>query len=131
MTSFTYDIKDFHTKFGLENLDPEPKLLEDDLFNFRKDFLLEELDELVVAHMAGNLEGAADALVDLVYVALGTAYLMGIPFEACWQEVHWANMRKERAESAEDSKRGSEFDVVKPDGWEPPDLRPLLGLEPK
>jgi len=125
------DIKAFHEKFGLENLDPEPKRLGTDEATFRIKFMQEELDEFAAAEREGNLEDMADALVDLVYVALGTAYLMGIPFDACWQEVQWANMRKVRAESAADSKRGSKFDVVKPEGWEAPDLRPLLGLDPK
>jgi hypothetical protein len=35
-------------------------------------------------------------------------------------------MQKRRAQSANESKRGSAFDIVKPDGWTPPDLTDLL-----
>lgn len=75
-----------------------------------------------------DLEKAADALADLVYVALGTAHMMGLPFDAIWAEVQRANMTKERAESARDerSKRQHVFDVVKPAGWTPPDHGPAL-----
>ena len=64
-----------------------------------------------------------DALVDLVYVALGTAYLHGFgpqKFNEAWRRVHEKNMEKIRAPSADHSKRGSAFDVIKPAGWTPP-----------
>jgi predicted HAD superfamily Cof-like phosphohydrolase len=69
----------------------------------------------------------ADALIDLVYVAMGTAHLLGLPWEALWNEVQIANMRKVRAAAdASDSKRGSAFDVVKPPGWQPPNIKRIL-----
>lgn len=37
-----------------------------------------------------------------------------------WDDVQRANMSKERALKASDSKRGSTWDVVKPKGWIPP-----------
>lgn len=115
------DIKDFHEKFCLPSA-KFPMLLHDELFTFRYKFLQEELDEFVDAHKRNDLHDAADALVDLVYVALGTAYLMGIPFDKCWNAVHVANMLKIRAKTVDDSKRSSTYDVVKPEGWQKPDL---------
>lgn len=75
-----------------------------------------------------DLEKAADALADLVYVALGTAHMMGLPFEAVWAEVQRANMTKVRATGDDDprSKRGSSLDVVKPEGWKAPDHGPAI-----
>jgi predicted HAD superfamily Cof-like phosphohydrolase len=67
-----------------------------------------------------QLEESLDGLVDLVYVAIGTAYMHGFDFQSAWDRVHEANMKKIRAPSAEASKRKSSFDVVKPEGWEPP-----------
>jgi predicted HAD superfamily Cof-like phosphohydrolase len=71
-----------------------------------------------------------DALIDLVYVALGTADLMGLPWEKMFEEVQRANMAKERAKSADESMaktgRGHVLDVVKPAGWTPPDHLPIL-----
>jgi len=66
-----------------------------------------------------------DGLIDLVYIALGMAYRMGLPFHEGFKRVHEANMRKVRAQTPEDSKRGSTLDIVKPDGWEPANLEDL------
>lgn len=114
------DIRDFHRKFGLDS-PASPQLLEGELLQFRVGFMAEELKEYVDASVSGNLTKAADALADLAYVVLGTAYLMGLPFDQIWQLVHAANMKKIRAPSAAHSKRGSAFDVVKPEGWVSPD----------
>lgn len=137
------DIKEFHKKFGLE-YDGPPRLLPEELQDFRRRFLDEELTEYFtatywardalghalahrdIAEHHHQLEKAFDGLVDLVYVALGTAYLHGFDFEEGWRRVHEANMKKVRVERPEDSKRGSTFDVVKPEGWEPPSLIDLV-----
>lgn len=121
----TADIKHFHEKYGLEYNDG-PRSLNRELHNFRQAFMQEELDEYETAHEADDLEGQLDALVDLAYVLLGTAYLQGLPFAEAWRRVHTANMAKVRVERAEDSKRGSTFDVVKPDGWTAPDHSDLV-----
>jgi predicted HAD superfamily Cof-like phosphohydrolase len=107
------DIKAFHEKFGLE-YDGPPRLLPKELGAFRLGFLFEELTEYA---MAETREDKIDALVDLVYVALGTAYLHGFDWQTHWDEVQRANMSKVRTERPSDSKRGSSFDVVKPVGW--------------
>lgn len=119
------DIKDFHTKFRL-TYDGPPRQLPYELVTFRAIFMHEELQEYGLAVDDENLEKQLDALVDLVYVALGTAYLHGFDFNEAWRRVHTANMKKVRAESAVDSKRNSPFDVVKPEGWVAPDLSDLV-----
>lgn len=125
------DIIDFHTKFGMPF--PElPHLLPADVQAFRKKFMDEELAEFQLAWLDRDLVKASDALVDLTYVVLGTAYMMGLPFNDLWDLVHAANMRKQRASSAEESAastgRGHRLDVVKPPGWQSPeaDERRLL-----
>lgn len=102
----------------------------------------EESVEFTKAEPFGNepvlrdLEKALDGLVDLAYVLAGTALLHGFGNKhelgktiigEAWQRVHNANMRKIRATSAEESKRKSGFDVVKPEGWQPPKLHDLVG----
>lgn len=67
-----------------------------------------------------------DALIDLVYVALGTAYLHRFPFNEGWARVQEANMRKVRANKKSDSKRRTTHDVVKPPGWRSPELDDLV-----
>ena len=119
------DIADFHTKFGLA-YNGNPQQLSEELSAFRIKFMQEELDEYVHSTVTNDLEGQLDALVDLVYVALGTAYMQGFNFKEAWRRVHEANMRKVRATSEEQSKRNSSSDVVKPAGWVAPDLKDLV-----
>lgn len=130
------DVQDFHDKFGVPR-HQRPTLLTGEALEFRIKFLEEELAEFKKAHAdleagliteAEALEQAADALVDEVYVAMGTADMMGLPWQQLWDEVQRANMEKVRATEASQSKRGSALDVIKPDGWKAPDHRPALGL---
>lgn len=123
MKTLEQDIQDFHSKFQLEYKDGA-RQLPAELQDFRSKFLQEELDEYNEAVKEKDLVKQFDALIDLVYVAIGTAYLQGLPFQLGWTAVHAANMLKVRAERESDSKRGSTFDVVKPEGWQKPD--PIL-----
>lgn len=151
LTRMWDDIADFHTRYGLEYAGA-PRALPDDLFVFRVLFMGEELEEYaglpkgsLVRVLKGLLdaqpvqkdslqlrENQFDALLDLVYVTMGTAYLQGFNWAEGWRRVQRANMSKVRVERVEDSKRGSQFDVVKPEGWKPPchaDLVGVLGSE--
>ena len=120
------NVAEFHEKFGL------PMGAVDQLMNdpaaqeFRVKFLQEELDELKEALAKGDRVKAFDALLDLAYVAYGTALFAGIDasqWHAGMHAVHSCNMAKVRVAKAEDSKRGSAFDVKKPEGWTGPEAR--------
>jgi predicted HAD superfamily Cof-like phosphohydrolase len=118
--SFFTDVVAFHDQFGLKGLQT-PGLLSPDILEMRLKLIYEELDEFVQAHAVGDLYEVLDALVDLTWVVLGTAHLAGMPFEAGWLEVRRANMSKVRATHANESKRGSSLDIIKPPGWVGPD----------
>ena len=121
-------VQKFNKKFGLPS--GENDLLSDEASNvrlaiklrkFRLKFLREEVNEL---EFSSNRVKMFDALLDLVYVAQGTALFMGISpdqWEQGMDAVHRANMKKVRVESATDSKRGSSFDIKKPAGWVGPE----------
>lgn len=139
------DIREFHRKFGIEYAG-KPRMLDESLCMFRRKFLREELDEYCTAtsllldnleeddrdpgEIVTHMEKALDSLVDLVYVALGTAHLHGFDFNEAWRRVHEANMKKIRAPDAEASKRatgrGHAADVIKPPGWEAPSHKDLI-----
>jgi predicted HAD superfamily Cof-like phosphohydrolase len=119
------DIKEFHEKFDLKPLE-KPGLLCSSLMRFRVQFIEEELDELRSAYFNDDLEEVFDALIDIVYVTLGTAYLMNLPFNEGWKEVQSCNMKKIKAKYASESKRHSSHDVIKPDDWQSPNLKKLL-----
>jgi len=124
VTDLFKDIADFHKKFDLTP-NEKPDHLEIQLGIFRTDFMREEIDEYENAAYEDDLEEEFDALIDLVYVALGTAYLHGFDFNEGWKRVHEANMKKVKAQNKRESKRNSVHDVVKPEGWVAPDLSDL------
>jgi predicted HAD superfamily Cof-like phosphohydrolase len=138
------DIQLFHSKFGIDYKGP-PRMLPEDLFQFRLKFLGEELAEWALHHqhmhsiltqdpvpdqaeLTHHLAEQLDAMVDLAYVLFGTVHLHGLDhvFVEAWHRVQRANMAKVLAQSAADSKRGYAQDVVKPAGWEPPDHSDLV-----
>lgn len=123
------DIEEFHKKFNLKPLE-KPGFLDYTTMEFRIKFMQEELAEFMQAYEDDNLHDAFDALIDLTYVVLGTAYLMNLPFNAGWKEVHNANMKKIRAVSEKQSKRNHSSDVIKPEGWAAPNLNRLLQVNP-
>jgi predicted HAD superfamily Cof-like phosphohydrolase len=91
----------------------------------RYEILLEEARELKLALDEDDLIGVADALVDVVYIAIGTALLLGIPFAACWDEVHASNMTKSPVTNDDntDGKNRGYNNAVKGAGYREPNLR--------
>ena len=117
------DVKNFHQKFGL--MAPEglqPVHLTQRKLGERVEVMQEELDEFKKAVESQDMAGLADALVDLVYVAKGTAVMMNLPWNVLWAEVQRANMDKVRGMT----KRGHAVDVTKPEGWQPPHIDEVL-----
>ena len=137
--SMITDIEEFHEKYGIA-YHGEPRSLPDELRDFRIKFMEEELSEFRVAdvrcrlviadkddaEITHQLEKQLDALVDLIYVVLGTAHLQGFNIEEAWYRVHQANMKKIRTPNANASTRGSKYDVIKPPGWTPPSHKDLV-----
>ena len=124
------DIQTFHHKFEIECA-TRPGILDIDIMVFRSNFMQEELDEFITAVYANDLETAFDSLIDLIWVAKGTADMMGISenmWNEGWQEVVRANMDKVRATGTHDprSKRKHKLDIVKPIGWTPPNLEKII-----
>lgn len=122
------DVQAFHERFDLDHTGNGVGFRGtlDDIMEFRIKFLEEELQEFKDAYALGDEAGMFDALLDLVYVAHGTAHFKGFPWQEGWDEVQAANMTKVRAQRPSQSKRGSTFDVVKPKGFKPPDIEGVL-----
>ena len=118
------DVGEFHGKFGLPVAGSVPiRFLAPGEAAYRQNFIREELNEYAQAHLRKDMVALADALVDLAYVVLGTAHYHGLPWEELFAAVQGANMRKERGEG---HRRGPCESIVKPPGWSPPDLLPIL-----
>lgn len=116
-------VREFHNKFGLEYKGPPRKLSKDEQ-KFRIKCLREELGEYEEAVEIDDAEGQLDALVDLVYFALGTAHRCGWDFDTAFNRVHYANMQK----SVESNRQRRDFhlEITKPVNWIPPDLSSLV-----
>lgn len=83
------------------------------------DFLSNELviEEYREWNHSTNLTDEADALIDLVYVAIGRLWALGVDPAPVWRMVHEANMAKAGAPRRADGK------VLKPaEGWQHPDI---------
>lgn len=128
MTDILKDIDNFHKKYGFEKNEKIDIPSNSELINFRTAFLMEELAEYTNAITKKDAAGALDALVDIVYIALGTAWLFNLPFEKAWNEVQKANMSKIRAKD-KTGKRGTKFDVVKPKDWKVPNIEKIIEEE--
>jgi len=128
MTDILKDIDNFHKKYGFEKNEKIDIPSNSELINFRTAFLMEELAEYTNAITKKDAAGALDALVDIVYIALGTAWLFNLPFEKAWNEVQKANMSKIRAKD-KTGKRGTKFDVIKPKDWKAPNIEKIIEEE--
>ena len=116
------DVYEFQTKV-LGNEFPDRRTpANDELKSQTLVRLREEVDEYEEADL---LSDQADALVDLIYFALGAAHQCGVDIERVWNDVHAANMRKVKGVT----KRGDDNDAAKPDDWEPPTHRWLDDVE--
>jgi predicted HAD superfamily Cof-like phosphohydrolase len=137
------DVRDFHLKFNQIAADQPGHLTRRKLAE-RANFLLEELREfaqgaglillynletglvsfVVDEHGSQDLALQADSLIDLVYVAKGTAVMLGLPWQPLWDDVQRANMAKTLGLTH----RGYLMDVKKPEGWQPPNTSEILYL---
>lgn len=80
MSKYCEDVQVFQEKFGFNTPD-QFILIPQDLFDFRVKFLLEELEEYTHSYTVSDLGTAIDSLIDLVYVACGTAIYHGVSFD--------------------------------------------------
>lgn len=86
-------VREFHEAFG-HLVNDTPMNLPEVTVSLRHVLMLEELQEYRDAAEAGDLVEVADALADLMYVALGTAVAHGIDLEPIFAIVHDSNMSK-------------------------------------
>ena len=129
MSQWVSDIEDMHEKFGVHEVvdafDAETLLK---FIEFRLDFLQEELDEARAALKARDADGIVDALIDLNVVSTGSLDLLQVNAELAWKRVHEKNMQKKVGIKASRKNPLGLPDLVKPEGWEPPEHTDNIGL---
>ena len=80
-------------------------------------FMEEELNEMKEALFT---EDIVDAIIDLVYVAIGTLELFEVDTQKAWDAVHAANMSKEPGHNPTRPNAFGFPDLIKPAGWKAP-----------
>ena len=96
-----------------------------DQFNMYLSLMEEESQELVDAITAHDRVEALDALIDILVVTIGAIHSMGADAEGAWNEVMRTNMAKIDPETGLVQRR-ADGKILKPEGWQPPELKPYL-----
>lgn len=100
---------------GLENVDQYALYLK---------LIKEEVEEL---EDSSTRVDDLDALIDILVVTIGAIHSAGFRGEEAWQEVMRTNFAKVDPITGKIRKRG-DGKILKPDGWEPPNLAPFAEL---
>lgn len=95
------------------------------LFDMYCALIEEEHKELLAALAANDDVEALDALIDILVVTIGAIHSAGFDAEGAWKEVMKTNFAKIDKETGKVRKR-DDGKVLKPIGWEPPNLKPFL-----
>lgn len=107
----------FHEKFN-HPIGNGPRGMDRERARKRYNWMQEEIDEFLEAVEEGDIVEQADAMIDVIYFALGTLVEMGIRPDTLFEIVQRANMGKLWADGrphyAEDGK------TLKPDTWRDP-----------
>lgn len=121
-------VKNFHEVFGHPILH-SPNIANTDLNKLRVDLLTEELFELRLALLAGDVVETLDALSDLQYVLDGAYLSFGLHQfkDAAIQEVHRSNMSKLDESGQPIMREDGKF--LKGPNYIPPDLGKVLAAE--
>ena len=108
-------VKAFHKAFGSPISETPIQLLEQRA-KFRAGFMLEEIQEFIDSE---NIYDQADAMIDLIYFALGTLVEMGVKPKEIFDIVQNANMSK-LWDDGKPRYREGDRKVLKPPTWEDP-----------
>lgn len=120
LTQMQQQVREFMKAVGQECPD-RPILPKFKVAYLRKDLHREEQAELESAQLDGDIVEIYDALIDLLYVVVGTANAYGLDLEPGWQEVHRSNMSK-----IHDGHRREDGKWVKGPNYSPANLAPIV-----
>ena len=124
MVTLQKQLQDFHRIFEvLEYVNFED--VPDEVHDMRFRLLEEEFNEYKEALANRDVIEVADALADMIYIAVGTANIYGIPLNRVWDEVHRSNMDKVDKNTGL-IRRRDDGKILKPEGWKGPDIKSIL-----
>jgi predicted HAD superfamily Cof-like phosphohydrolase len=111
-------VKDFHKAFNHPYSDI-PKLMDMETATKRYTWMKEEIDEFIEATENKDIYEQVDAMIDVIYFALGTLVQIGVPPAEIFNIVQNANMSK-LWEDGKPRFRDIDGKVIKPPSWEDP-----------
>ncbi len=131
MKQFASDVIDFNRQV-LSITHRDKGLLSVPELNQTINCLREEIDEFHESHESGDYIASVDALIDLIYFAVGGLYRMGLDSDEisdCASAVHAANMDKKLGIVPRRGD-GSSPDAIKSTEWTGPEhrLAAILGV---
>jgi predicted HAD superfamily Cof-like phosphohydrolase len=109
-----YSVREFHARFGHPYSD-KPVFMARERAAARCSWMREEIQEFLDAP---DITEQADAMIDLIYFALGTLAEIGVPPDEIFEIVHTANMAKLWPDGKPRYKPDGK--TLKPEGWEDP-----------
>lgn len=125
MNKMVSQVLEWHKKFGVDVGD-NPAPIEYERLLMRDNILTEEVKELYAAGVRKDIVEVADAICDVLYVAIGTAIEFGLQdkLEQLFDEVHRSNMSK-LDENGNPIKR-EDGKILKSALFSPPNLKPII-----
>ena len=109
------DVREFHEKFG-HPVAERPVMIDKRRALSRAKWMQEEVAEFLIAD---DIYEQADAMIDLMYFALGTMVEMGLEADELFAIVQQANMAKLWPDG-KPHYNPTDGKVIKPAGWEDP-----------
>jgi predicted HAD superfamily Cof-like phosphohydrolase len=100
----------------------------EDQYRMYLNLIVEECKELSEALEQNDKKEMLDALTDILVVTIGAIHSAGFDAEGAWNEVMRTNFAKIDSETGKVRKR-EDGKVLKPEGWQPPDLSQYLEKE--
>jgi hypothetical protein len=88
--------------------------------------LAEEVEEFTRAAAENDTYEMADAVIDCIYVLIGTGLRMGLPLGALFSEVHESNMEKNPAVPGTRGRKAEGGVSMKPAGWQKPRMSEII-----
>jgi predicted HAD superfamily Cof-like phosphohydrolase len=126
MAALLGDVRAFHRACDVP-IGAQPEIPGRDRVELRDRLLVEEVKEWQEAVECDDLVGVADALADIIYIAVGTAIEFGIPLDRVWAEVQRSNMAKVDPATGKALRR-EDGKILKPDNWTPPNVAGAIGI---
>lgn len=110
-------------QFMMQGEQEFPQSIDSEMASLYMSLITEEYNETWEAFRDQDLVEVADGLADMVWVIMGMAAVLNIPFDAVWNEVRASNMSKfvdGKVVKNEDGK------IMKPDGYFRPNIEGIL-----